>query len=107
MIFPCYVSFIENVLPIGAYCSFARHKSLTDCGWTNAVTKQPHGAAPAPIWELRKVADELTATAVFNSRSGLIDRAVMRTKTFSPIPRFHSLPHSKFYNSCSVSLIQL
>lgn len=103
MIFVCCV---EKVLPFGAYCSFALHETLTDCGWTNTVTNRSHGSAPAPTWELRKVAgDEITATAVFHPRTGLIDRAVMRTiKTFNPIPRFHSLPHSMFYNSCSVSV---
>lgn len=99
----------EKVLPFGAYCSFTRHKSLADCGWINVVTNRTHGSPdPPPSWELREVTNELTATAVFNPKSGLTDRAVMRTiDTFSPIPRFHSLSDSKFYNSCSVSWKEL
>lgn len=98
-------------LPPGSRSDF-QQSTLEEAGWTDLVigadaTDHTGKAIPGPSWDIDHDGQgSLYAKATFaQSKLSFIDKAIMRSKNFSAIAYYHSLPDSKFYRTCYVSIV--
>lgn len=76
-------------------------------GWRNNATMRHDNQRPAAFWAFDQARGALVAKFVYYSREELKNMAGHETRLvsplFRPVPAYHSMKQSKYYNSCQIA----